>query len=63
MAGLELTISDDGVGMNVDQMLRSWTAGCLGMTRMKERAEMFGGTLSIESAPGNGTTLRATWPG
>ncbi len=60
MAGIELTISDDGVGM---KMLRSWTDGCLGMTSMKERAEMFGGTLSIESAPGNGRTLLASWPG
>lgn len=61
--GIELTISDDGVGMNMEQMLGSGSARCLGMTSMKERAEMFGGTLSIESAPGKGTTLRASWLG
>jgi signal transduction histidine kinase len=29
---------------------------------MKERAELSGGSLLIESGQGKGTTLRAAWP-
>ncbi|MDA8306333.1 MAG: PAS domain S-box protein [Deltaproteobacteria bacterium] len=58
---IELIVSDDGIGMDVDQILRSGTAKSLGLDGMRERAEMFGGSLSIESAPGEGTTVRARW--
>jgi signal transduction histidine kinase/PAS domain-containing protein len=34
----------------------------LGLVGMKERVEMVGGTLTIESAPGRGTTIRAEIP-
>jgi signal transduction histidine kinase len=29
---------------------------------MKERAELTGGSFAIESTPGEGTTIRASWP-
>jgi PAS domain S-box-containing protein len=61
--GIELKVSDDGIGMNVEQILTSDTARSLGLDGMRERAEMFGGTLVIESAPGEGTTVRAWWTG
>ena len=60
--GIELAISDDGVGMNPDQVLRTGADGTLGLTSMRERAELTGGSFSIESAPGKGTTIRACWP-
>jgi signal transduction histidine kinase len=32
-------------------------AGGFGLTAMRERVEQFGGTLLVESAPGEGTTV------
>jgi PAS domain S-box-containing protein len=60
--GIELVVCDEGVGMNLDQILRSSTARSLGLTSMRERAELSGGSLSMESAPGEGTTIRVRWP-
>ena len=60
--GIELVISDDGVGMNLDQILQTSTARSLGLTSMRERAELTGGSFSIESTRGKGTTIRALWP-
>jgi len=51
---LEVTVRDDGVGFNVER-LRTGP----GLVGMGERAELAGGRLDIESAPGAGTTLRA----
>ncbi|MBN1976475.1 MAG: sensor histidine kinase [Anaerolineae bacterium] len=54
---LTLTISDDGLGFDpaaVD------VEHHLGIRGMRERAEMVGGTLEIESGPGQGTTVRLT---
>ncbi len=59
--GMELVVSDDGVGMDVNQILQSSSARSLGLDGMRERAEMFGGRLTIDSAPGKGTTVRARW--
>lgn len=59
---IELTICDDGIGMDLDYILTTSTAKSLGLTGMKERAELFGGRLDIESAPGEGTAIRASWP-
>ncbi|MFZ0931401.1 MAG: PAS domain S-box protein [Syntrophobacteraceae bacterium] len=60
--GTELVISDDGVGMNLDQILQTRAIGSLGLTSMRERAELTGGSFLIESTPGEGTTIRASWP-
>jgi signal transduction histidine kinase len=57
-----LVVSDDGLGMDVNQILRNGTTESLGLTGMKERAELTGGKFSIESAPGKGATIRAYWP-
>jgi PAS domain S-box-containing protein len=58
---IELTVSDDGVGMNLDFVLRTRVTR-LGLTSMRERTERTGGDFSIESASGKGTTIRASWP-
>jgi len=60
-SAIELAVSDDGVGMDLDQILRTSTARSLGLTSMRERAEIFGGSFSIESTPSEGTTIRALW--
>lgn len=53
-----LTIRDNGQGIrNLDLQKES-----LGMIGMKERARLVNGSLSIESSPGQGTTLKAAIP-
>jgi signal transduction histidine kinase len=59
---IELAVSDDGVGMDLELILRTSTAMSLGLTSMRERAELTGGSFGIESTPGEGTTVRASWP-
>ena len=54
---LEVTVKDDGVGFNAHR-LRSG----LGLVGMGERAELAGGRLDVESAPGAGTTVAARFP-
>ena len=49
-----LFVEDDGVGF--DSALPE-TTHRLGLVGMRERAEMFGGTLTIESYPGKGTSV------
>ncbi len=59
---LELLVNDDGTGFDVKQALsiREPSQG-VGLTSMKERAEISGGTLEITSAQGTGTLIRAFW--
>ncbi len=47
-------IEDDGQGFDVESAMRASRLGLLGM---RERAETLGGKLTIESAPGAGTTI------
>jgi len=54
---LTLTISDDGRGFETTSPP---TDGQYGLMGMRERAEMIGATLEIESQPGDGTTVRLT---
>jgi PAS domain S-box-containing protein len=60
---LELEIRDDGQGFDV-RSARERAAGgsSLGLPGMEERALLAGGRLTIESAPGYGTTLHALFP-
>jgi signal transduction histidine kinase len=51
-----LRVADDGVGFDV-QAAVSATGGGLGLTSMRERAEMLGARLSISSSPGAGTVV------
>ncbi len=59
--GLELTVTDDGVGCvlgPVDELTRQ---GHFGLTGIRERVALIGGAWRLESTPGHGTTLRITW--
>jgi signal transduction histidine kinase len=58
-----LIVEDDGQGFEVGQLMRgpadkNW----LGLYGMRERAELQGGTLTIESAPGAGATVFVEMP-
>jgi signal transduction histidine kinase len=55
---LELRVADDGRGFDPDGDF----PGHLGLRSMRERATALGGTLELESAPGQGTRLRARIP-
>jgi signal transduction histidine kinase len=52
---MKLLIEDDGRGFDVEQM-RSWE-GRYGLSTMRERAELLGGSLKVQSRPGKGTTI------
>jgi PAS domain S-box-containing protein len=54
--GTRVRISDDGVGFEPD--LLEPVPGHLGLPDMRERAELAGGCLAVESAPGAGTTVQ-----
>lgn len=55
-----LTVVDDGRGF--DPGARAQAARRLGLTSMRERASAAGGSLSVTSAPGAGTTVRLEVP-
>jgi signal transduction histidine kinase len=55
-----LSVTDDGVGF--DPEARSIASRRLGLVSMRERVEGAGGTFEIVSAPGRGTTVRASVP-
>jgi signal transduction histidine kinase len=62
-ARLDLMIADDGRGFDVAAAFeRAGTGRHLGLLGMRERVEAMGGTLSVESAPGNGTRVHARLP-
>ena len=54
---VHVSVRDDGVGFEPGAV----TAG-FGLLGMRERAELLGGTLRVDSAPAEGTTVRASLP-
>ena len=56
---IRLIIEDNGVGFNAKTITKN---GRLGLLGMHERAEMLGGTLSVESTIGVGTTILVEIP-
>lgn len=58
-----LSVGDNGQGFDLKEALTSGRSGRgLGLTSMRERVELSGGSFDIESAKGKGTTVRASWP-
>jgi signal transduction histidine kinase len=54
---LEIVVQDDGQGFE-EQALPPKPGKRQGLGNMRRRAEDMGGSLSVESAPGKGTTVR-----
>ena len=54
---VRLSVADDGGGFDVAQ-----TSEGFGLIGMDERVALVGGTVSVDSAPGQGTTVRAEVP-
>jgi PAS domain S-box-containing protein len=57
---LSMTITDDGRSFDVNRALKGGKR--LGLLGMRERLEMVGGSFSITSSPGKGTTIEARLP-
>jgi signal transduction histidine kinase len=58
---LYMEVSDRGPGFDLSQA-QDVDSGHLGLAGMRERAELLGGTFTVRTAPGAGTTVRACWP-
>jgi signal transduction histidine kinase len=57
-----MEITDTGKSFEVERILHTRRNKRLGLLGMRERVEMIGGTFCVESAPGQGTTIRVEIP-
>jgi signal transduction histidine kinase len=57
--GMQLVITDDGIGFDSGQLN---SAASLGLASMRQRVQLLGGNLDIQSKPGHGTTISAWIP-
>ncbi len=56
---VRLVIEDDGKGFDASEIL---SEAQLGLVGMRERAHLIGGSMTVESSPGNGTTICVSVP-
>jgi signal transduction histidine kinase len=61
-AELVVLVQDNGIGFDPLFVAHQSGLGRLGLVGMRERAELLGGTLKVESIQGRGTTLTARIP-
>jgi signal transduction histidine kinase len=54
-----MEVTDDGPGFDIDTALKE---GRLGLSGMRQRAEVLGGAFSVQRAAPAGTTVRITLP-
>ncbi len=60
---IELLIKDNGKGIDDNVTASSADRGKgFGLSSMKERTEFSGGTFRLETGPGVGTSIKASWP-
>ena len=59
---IELGIKDDGAGFGEDDAHLEGVVQGMGLGGMRERARLSGGSISIHSRKGEGTTVAASWP-
>jgi len=60
---LVLTITDNGIGFDTENLLKTASSGStMGLRGMKERALAMNGRIIIDSTPGSGTQVRASFP-
>lgn len=58
---LRVSVRDNGVGFDVEAVRRSAPGTRFGLHGMRERAELVGGRMDLQSAPGQGTRLQFTF--
>jgi PAS domain S-box-containing protein len=60
---IHLAIRDNGLGFDVGEALSAdRIPRGMGIEGMRERAELSGGSFEVESVPGQGTCIKASWP-
>ena len=60
---IKVMVEDNGQGFDLEKVLGlGSTRGGLGLSSMRERTELSGGSFEIESVEGKGTIIRAWWP-
>ena len=59
---LRVEVRDNGVGFDPEAAREFLRSGRVGLASMRERAELAGGTLTLKSSQGEGTTIMATLP-
>ena len=60
---IELVVDDNGGGFKMEDILSGDQSGRgLGIISMKERTELSGGSFSIQTRKGLGTTVQSSWP-
>ena len=57
---IALTVRDNGRGFDPLEARRRYRKG-MGLSSMRERADLTGGTFTLLSEPGKGTTLSFSW--
>lgn len=59
---LQIEVRDDGIGFDVESAMHGEGRQGVGLVGMRERAELLRGRVSVESAVGRGTVVRAVLP-
>jgi len=60
---IKVIVEDDGLGFNPDKvMMKAVRTGAFGLFSIRQRLELLGGHLEIESAPGQGTKVTIIAP-
>jgi signal transduction histidine kinase len=54
-----MVVEDDGKGFEASELPSETQLGLVGM---RERAHLVGGSMTVESSPGNGTTICVSVP-
>jgi PAS domain S-box-containing protein len=57
-----MTVSDDGIGFDPAELASGSASPGLGLLSMRERTELLGGSLMIDTLPGAGTRIRVSLP-
>jgi signal transduction histidine kinase len=60
--GVLVTVQDDGMGFDVEEVASHALPGHLGLQSMRERATLADGWLTIDSKPGSGVAVRFWLP-
>ena len=62
-AAIRIIITDNGQGFEVQEVMSNYEErGSLGMLNIRERADLVGGELKLESTPGQGTYISVSVP-
>jgi len=55
-------VEDDGIGFDLDKFMTANTGTNFGLISMRERIDLLGGELDIDTKPGKGTKISFSVP-